>query len=326
MHGRIFCAYYLSVADTRRTQGCPCIYVTNIGDHHNGNIHSVTVYPISAKGNVAPLQFITGRNTGLTYPTDIAVDSFGNIYVADGGGSKNSGSVLVYAAGATGNAAPIQETTGSNTGLQGPTGIGLDPGDGDIYVANGAGPGSQLPFTMTVYSANSNGNVAPIGTISGSNTQLSMPGPLALDTSGNIYAPNGQGHSVTVYAAGAVGNASPVQNIAGSQTQLSFPSGVALDSSLNIYVTNVALSSSIDVFGAGSTGNIAPTRTIQGGNTLLGGPEGIALDGSGNVYVSNVDTNEITVYASGANGDVRPIRHLRGSNTDLRIPRGIAVR
>jgi 6-phosphogluconolactonase (cycloisomerase 2 family) len=69
--------------------------------------------------------------------------------------NSQSNSVTVYASGATGNATPTQDISGSNTGLDGPFGVAVD-GSGDIYVTN------SLDDTITVYAAGATGNVAPI--------------------------------------------------------------------------------------------------------------------------------------------------------------------
>jgi DNA-binding beta-propeller fold protein YncE len=81
----------------RATSPCPCLYVTNHGNN------SVTVYASGATANAKPIQTISGTNTGLFAPYDLAVDSSGGIYVANEFGN----SVTVYAAGANDNAAPI---------------------------------------------------------------------------------------------------------------------------------------------------------------------------------------------------------------------------
>ena len=47
--------------------------------------YSVTVYAALANGNVAPIRTIAGRSTQLSYPTGIAVDGSGHIYVANPG-------------------------------------------------------------------------------------------------------------------------------------------------------------------------------------------------------------------------------------------------
>ena len=52
--------------------------------------------------NVAPTRTIAGAATGLSSPAAIAMDNGGRLYVANAGAN----SVSVYAANASGNAAP----------------------------------------------------------------------------------------------------------------------------------------------------------------------------------------------------------------------------
>ena len=83
------------------------IYVTN-ASYPTG---SVTVYTKHADGNVAPVQTISGSNTGLVEPAGIAVDNAGKFYVSDvfgargksEGGPSQQGVVFVFAAKADGN-------------------------------------------------------------------------------------------------------------------------------------------------------------------------------------------------------------------------------
>ena len=79
--------------------------------------------------------------------------------------------MTVYAAGATGNVAPIQDISGSMTGLYDPSGIALNPLNGDIYVANSA-PGRKLGGKVTIYPSGSTGNIAPTGIIEGMRTAI----------------------------------------------------------------------------------------------------------------------------------------------------------
>ena len=66
---------------------------------------------------------------------------------------------------------------------------------------------------MFVYPAlgNSTGllNEVPLVTISGSNTGLSYPEGIALDSSNNIYVADNSANSVFVYPAGSNGNVAP---------------------------------------------------------------------------------------------------------------------
>src|SRR5208282_4513260 len=145
---------------------------------------NVFVYSAGSNANVAPIATITGSKTGLSFGISIAVDSSGNIYVAE----SYSATVLVYSAGSTGNVAPTAILFGPNTDLGGPIGIAVDS-SGKIYVAD------ESSASVTVYPALVSStrpvNVAPIATISGSNTGLILPIGIALDSSGNIYVADG---------------------------------------------------------------------------------------------------------------------------------------
>ena len=132
---------------------------------------------------LATIPVRAGDNTGFIYPAGIAVDSSGNIYVANAaGGPDGIGSVTIYPYGSNDNVSPLasiegeddsectgvstpyQCCTGSGTGtctdetqLQIPFGITLDS-SGNIYVANAAG-GPDGIGSVTVY--------PPLGTSTG---------------------------------------------------------------------------------------------------------------------------------------------------------------
>jgi hypothetical protein len=48
----------------------------------------------------------TPNNTKLVNPTDVVVDSSGNIYVVDAGNAPNSSMLLIFSPAASGNVAP----------------------------------------------------------------------------------------------------------------------------------------------------------------------------------------------------------------------------
>ena len=304
-----------SHAGKRATSPCPCLYVA---DFYAG----VHVYAEGASGDATPIQDISGSNTGLGLPTDVAVDASGNIYVANDGAN----SVTVYAAGSTGDVAPVQDISGSMTGLWDPQGIALNPLNGDIYVApeRKGGEGRKI----TIYPSGSTGNIAPTGIIKGLRTAIDFPLKLTLGPTGKLYVPNVDGNSVTVYRAGVTHGVPPIQDISGSNTGLDAPEQIALDTHGRIYVVNYS-NDSVTVYATRANGNIAPIRTIAGSNTNLNDPAGIALDGSGHIYVANAPesgTGYVTVYAAHANGNIAPINTISGPNTGLRAPEGITIR
>lgn len=321
---------------TGSTTTCPCVYVANAGGPY------VTVYGSGAIGNVAPIQYIHGKKTGLQEPWGIAVDASRNIYLADVfGGYQGEGSVAVFAAGATGNVSPSQVITGPNTGLHSPFWVAVSPVNDDIYVFTEGTRCTYNGLCILIFAPGSNGNAAPIGKIDGSNTDIGSGSGIALDSSGNIYLANGggppSGHDhVNVYAAGSEGNVAPIQMISGSNTGLNGPVGLAVDSNANIFVDNYSSghggNGSVVVFAAGSNGNASPTRTIKGRRTkLVGG--GIAVDGSGNLFAPNSQadiypnvTDWIAVYGAGANGNVKPLYKIGGGRTKLAGPTAVAIK
>lgn len=311
------------------------IYVTNNGGS-GGNF--VTVYAAGASGNVAPTATIAGTSTGLNLPVGIAVDAAGKIYVANGGSGVGS-SITIYAAGASGNAAPLATIAGSNTGLRGPNGLTLDA-TGDVYVTNYGFNGDY--YTVTVYAAGASGDATPTTMIGVSNgTGLSYPFGIARDAAGNHYVTNPGPNTVTEYAAGASGNAAPMATIvvvAYSGNQSGYPAGVTTDVAGSLYVTTTQHRSAgtgiyptILVFAPGASAGATPTRTITGTNTGMNGPYGVARDAAGNLYVVNDGSsccgagNTITVYAAGASGNAAPMATIVGNLTGLNVPSGITV-
>ena len=97
---------------------------------------------------------------------------------------------------------------------------------GISYVANNTGN------SVTKYALGADGNMAPIGTISGAATGLSGPVGVALGAGGTLYVSNNDfgasNPSVTVYAAGANGNVAPIRKITGAATGLNGGSGRSL--------------------------------------------------------------------------------------------------
>jgi sugar lactone lactonase YvrE len=202
---------------------------SGIGLDSVGNIYvsgqdsnSVSVYPPGSDGYAPPIQYIKGVYTGLYEPDSLAVSADGTTYVTDWDG--HTGSVTVYAPGASGNVAPIQTISGSNTGIDSPNAVAVDT-KGRIYVSS-TPPGSAAGCCITVYAKNANGNVAPIRSINGSNTQIDLPYGIAVDSKDNIYVTQGKTNSINVYAKGANGNVAPIHVISGSKTKLNVPTGL----------------------------------------------------------------------------------------------------
>jgi hypothetical protein len=92
------------------------LYVANF----DGN--SITVYPSTVSGNVAPTRDITGSNTQLFTPHGVGLDESCNLDVDNATGS---GSIAVFSAGANGNATPKRLISGEQHAAIGPARNGV---------------------------------------------------------------------------------------------------------------------------------------------------------------------------------------------------------
>ncbi len=157
--------------------------------------------------NVAPVAVIAGANTGLDAIFGLAVDSSGNIFVAN-----LNNKVLEFAppppssyASPT-NVAPMFTITTPAP----PEGLALR--GTTLYVSNDNS-------TITEYSLPGG---ALINTISGGSTALASPLGIDVDSSGNLFVVN-TNNQVLEFAPGATGNVAPIANIVGPATQMTSP-------------------------------------------------------------------------------------------------------
>jgi hypothetical protein len=144
----------------------------------------VLFFPAGSDGDVRPSATISGAKTGIDWPAGVALDTRGNIYVANAGrygvgGHDFPASIRVYSTGSDGNVPPIATISGSNTGLNGRTvrGIAVDSKE-NLYVTSDGHDTTES--SITVFAARCNGNVKPIAIIAGDNTGLSGAGGIAI--------------------------------------------------------------------------------------------------------------------------------------------------
>ena len=211
------------------------IYVETEGSgcYIDGGI-CVLVFASGANGNTSPIGAIDGPYTGLGAISGLATDANGSIYVGNSNaGSNIKGSITVYAAGSLGNVFPTQTIAGSKTELDAPQEIAVDHSN-NIYVDNYGQSGIEGQ-SVTVYRAESNGNVKPMQTIAGNKTKLGVNSGIAVDNKDQIYLSGSGGDIfpnatdwVMVYAAGAHGNVGPIYKIAGNRTKLDYANGIAI--------------------------------------------------------------------------------------------------
>jgi streptogramin lyase len=190
----------------------------------------------------------SGEGAGVNYPTGIAIDSSGNLYVADGDDNAirkiDPSANVSTIAGGPGHLG-FSDGDAGTAKFQPPYGIAVDTA-GNVYFTD--------QIDNAVRKVDTQGNVSTLaglgsakhGFVDGSaaTAQLFEPCNLAPDTAGNLYFTDQrnnavrkidpQGNVSTIVGRGPASDGF-VNGDAGT-AEFNYPSGVVLDSSGNLYV------------------------------------------------------------------------------------------
>ena len=294
----------------------------------------------------------TGAGARFNEPFAVAVDSSGNVYVADKANDvirkiTPAGVVTTYA-GLAGN---IGSADGSTTDARfnQPTGVAVGSG-GDLYVTDTGNNTIRKITTAGVVSTlagkASNGPGVTDGT--GSAALFSSPSGITVDSSGNLFVTDTDNNSIRkITQAGVVTTVAGTPPNAGSAdgtgTGVSFnkPLGIAVDSSGNLFVAD----SENDTIRKVVPGTAVTVSTLAGQADEQGSadgkgplarfknPRGVAIDSSGNLYVTDTGNSVIRKVAT-ADGTTTtlagtPLDFASSAGTGptalFDIPTGIAV-
>jgi hypothetical protein len=192
------------------------VYVAVTNPTTTPAVQSILVYGPTANGAATPLRTITGPLTQIENPTQLALDSSGDLYVAMQKTDIDGPPTLVmYPAGASGNIAPTLVTT-TQYAVDAVALDGLD----NIYITSGGTVTSPYPNAIYEFAAGSKAGAAPIRTITGSNVLLNYADFLQVDAAGNIFVSGfwgsqsfASGEPIYVYAATASGNVAPASTL-----------------------------------------------------------------------------------------------------------------
>jgi uncharacterized protein (TIGR03437 family) len=246
----------------------------------------------------------------FTYPTSIAIDSAGNLYIADTNNwsvrrISTSGIITTVAGtgqwGSTGDGGQATKAT-----MAGPQSVALDA-SGNLYIADSANqrirrvdPGGVITTIAGTGTAGFSGD----GTAA-TGAAFSNPVAVAVDTSGAVYVADYDNNRIRRFTVGGA-----VTTFAGTTTSVGDggpstqarvePWSIAVDSAGNLYIADrlenrvrkVTPSGTIStVAGTGQTGYSGDNG--PGASAALSTPNGVALDSAGNVYIADASNNRI---------------------------------
>lgn len=237
-------------------------------------------------------------------PTGLAIDSSGNMYIADSLNNrirKVTGTTISTIAGS--GVFSYSGDGGSATAAQlnAPEAVAVDA-SGNVYIADTANNVVRQISAKGVISTIAGNGTAGFGGDNGAATsaQLNAPQGVAVDASGNVYVSDtanarvrkiSGGTIATVAGSGTLGYSG--DGAAATSAQLNTPVGLAVDKSGNLYIADVGdsvvrkVSNGIvtTVAGNGSQGYSGDTGPAAG--AMLNGPEGVAVDVAGNLYITD---------------------------------------
>ena len=254
-----------------------------------------TTSSIAYKYTIGSLGSANGEFNG---PCGIAIDSTGNIFVADTGNNR------IQEFDSSGNYsstynAPLE----TNSFI--PFAIAINSQNG--YAVADQGNSVILIFSNTGYEDE----------LSNNNTmqEIQYPAGLSYDGYENLYVSNDG--FIAEYTNQTTSYSSSIQVVAN-------PGGVAIDPSGNIWVTDTLNSSLVKL---DSSGNLITTYGSQGtGQDQFNSPQGIAIDNAGNIVVADTVNNRIQIFSFSSEGIfINSFGSLGSQNSNFNYPIGVAI-
>lgn len=280
-----------------------------------GNLYVVdmrnsVIRRIDRNGTVATIAGTVGQTGGtdgrgaaarFNYPTDIAVDAAGVVYVADAGNNTirkilQDGTVTTWA-GAVGQAGSDNGSV-SKARFNGPNGLAFDA-QGNLYVVDS--------WNCTIRKITPTGMVSTIAGKAGGwgyadgvgpTAQFNGPTAIAIDAAGILYVTDGSNTirritadgTVTTFA-GAAWQGGEVDGAA-AIARFNGPTGIVADKSGNVYVSDTYGNTLRKISPDGKVSTIAGSRTPGskdgvGAAASFTSPNRLAIDGAGNLYVTS---------------------------------------
>ena len=278
----------------------------------------------------------TGSTARFNAPFAVAVDSVGNVYVAD---TDNNTIRKVTPAGMVTTLAGQAGSAGSTDAIGGaarfyrPSGVAVDNA-GNVYVADTLNNTIRkvTPTGMVTTLAGKAG-VSGTNNGTGSAARFNTPFGVAVDSATNVYVADTYNFMIRKVTPAGV-----VTTLVGTAALLFRPSGVAVDNATNLYVADYGNHIIRKVTPAGVVTTLAGFAGSSGSADGTGTavrfyyPSSVAVDSASNVYVA--DTYNYTIRKVTPAGVVTTLagqEQLSGTNNGTGsaarffLPSGVAV-
>jgi len=298
------------------------VAVDSAGNVYVADTANNTIRKIAPNGVVSTLAGISGTrgsadgiggNARFSAPFGIAVDTIGNVYVADTANNTirkiTSDGVVSTLAGLAGHPGS-RDGIGNNAQFRNPWGVAAD-GIGNVFVADMSND-TIRKITPTGVVSTLAGQAGKSGSANGVGTgaQFNNPFAIAVDNAGNIYVSDSANNTIRkITSSGVVSTLAGLPGYAGStdgngnDARFWNPQGLAVDDKGNIFVAETGNNTvrKITPMGvvttlAGLTGASGTTDGI-GTDARFNSPGGVAVDNAGNVYVADTNNHAVRKIA-----------------------------
>lgn len=254
----------------------------------------------------------TAFNARFYSPSGVAVDSAGNVYVADSGNSTvrkiAPGGIVTTFAG-LGRERGNTDATGTQARFDQPFGIAVDA-NGVVYVSDATANTIRKispAGVVTTLAGRSGSSGSTDG--AGSAARFTVPYGIAVDSAGTVFVVDHGNHTIrkvtadgTVTTLAGTAGTAGAANGRGAAASFRYPSGVAVDRTGTVFVADTdnhlirAIGSDGEVTTVGGSGNPGST---DGAGTAASffNPKGVAADSNGRIYVADLSNHVLRVGA-----------------------------
>ena len=266
---------------------------------------SPSSYAVAQAGYTGPIAYGYSLTSVFSGPTGVAVDTAGNIYVADAGSDtirSVTGTIIAGGAGLVGST----DGAAATSHFFKPSGIAVDS-SGTLYVTD-TGNDTIRTISAAGIVATLAGSPQQVGSAdgAGSAARFSSPLGIAVDSGGNIYVADSGNQTVRKVTpsgivstlAGSPGQSGSADGI-GTAARFKSPSGIAVDSAGNVYVADTGNDTVRRISPSGVTTTVAGQAAQPGSANGFGtaatfnGPTAVVVDSSGDVFVADTGNNSM---------------------------------